>query len=122
MTGADEQLVIGAVADEATRPAAVAALVAAELLTPDYAAWYADQTPLRQSAEWSRGGFIFLQVQRVKVSAAANAGTVFGKIGGLLGAAAGGAGGLLAALFRPLAWLIGGVVVVLIILALVLRR
>ena len=119
MTRDEQLLVLGAVTDEATRGAAVDVMAAATLLTPAYVAWYAVQTPLRQSAEWARGGFLFLQVQRVKVDAAASPGGILGQLGGLAG---GLAGGLLGALLRPIAWVLGGALVVLIILGLTLRR
>lgn len=115
MTAEEAQLVIGAVTDEGTRGAALDVMLSAGLLTPLYVDWYRAQSPLRQSAEWARGGFLLLQVDRVRVNAAASPGGALGALGAI-------GGGLFGALLRPIAWTFGAIVAVLLLLALVLRR
>jgi len=115
MTPVEAQLVIDAVTDETQRIAAIGVLGRAGVVTPAYQSWYVVQTPLRQSAEWSRGGFLFLQAQRVGVGAAASGATIWGQVAAAVGAAAG-------APLRWLMWALGGALVVVIVLGLVLRR
>lgn len=79
MTADEQQLLTAAVTQEWRRDEAVAVMLAAKLVTPAYAAWYAAQTPLRRSAEWAPGGFLLLQVRKF--------GALTGIAGLLMGAA-----------------------------------
>ena len=121
MTRDEQQLVVNAVREDWNRTEAVGLMLAAGLVTEKYAAWYGEQTPARQSAEWAPGGFLLLQARRAEQMAKLDE-QFLGGVAGMFGPLASPFTALWSWIRNAALWVIGGALVILLVVVLTLRR